>query len=327
MIKDSVTWIITVNYRTAELVVKSLHALASQVAELNGGKVLVVDNASGDDSFNQITSKISSENWVKWAEVIPSERNGGFAFGNNIGFKLALSSSVDSDYLMLLNPDACVEPKAIEKLVEFMDAHPLVGIAGSQIKNLAGGIESSAHTFHSPISELLEGAQLGILSRYLSAYEVTPAFQNIAHQCDWVSGCSMIIRRKVIDDIGMMDEEFFLYFEEVDFFHRAAKAGWQTWYVPDSIVTHIEGAATGIKSKQRRPKYWFNSRRRYFVKHYGVKGLIAADILLSLGRLTFLIRRLFKIGAKNAKTNPNLFMFDLLSSDFKAMFSKKIWRI
>jgi GT2 family glycosyltransferase len=137
----------------------------------------------------------------------------------------------------------------------------------------------------------------------------------------------MIIRRKVIEDIGMMDEGFFLYFEEVDFFQRAARAGWQTWYVPESIVMHIEGASTGIKSIKRRPAYWYNSRRRYFVKHYGVSGLLLADLLLSLGRLTFSIRRFLRLGAQGELQDPKWFMFDLLLSDFRALITGKIWHL
>ncbi|MEO7344740.1 MAG: glycosyltransferase family 2 protein [Methylotenera sp.] len=327
MNKKPVTWIITINYRTADLVIESLRALVPQRGALEGGQVIIVDNASGDGSNEKILSAVQSEGWSSWVSVVPMGRNGGFAFGNNIGFSQALSSTNHVDYLLLLNPDSSARPGAIEKLVTFMNKHPNVGIAGSQLENEDGGIECSAHTFHSPISELLEGARLGLLTKYLSNHEVTPPFRNEAHACDWVSGSSMMIRRKVIEDIGIMDEGFFLYFEEVDFFQRAAKAGWQTWYVPESIVMHIEGASTGIKSTKRRPAYWYNSRRRYFVKHYGVSGLILADLLLSIGRLTFFIRRFLRLGAQGKQLDPDCFMFDLLWGDLCAFLTGKIWRI
>jgi len=208
-----------------------------------------------------------------------------------------------------------------------MDEHPAVGIAGSRLENVNGVIECSAHQFHSPRSELLEGAGLGLLTKLLPGYEVTPPLLDRAHPCDWVSGSSMIIRRKVIEDIGTMDEGFFLYFEEVDFFQRAARAGWQTWYVPESVVMHIEGASTGIKSTKRRPAYWYNSRRRYFVKHYGVSGLILADLLWSLGRLTFLIRRFLRLGAQGELRDPKWLMFDLLWGDLRATLTGQVWRL
>jgi N-acetylglucosaminyl-diphospho-decaprenol L-rhamnosyltransferase len=325
--KKLVTWIITINYRTADLAIQSLHALAPQKDALEGGQVVIVDNASGDGSVEKISSAIQLHDWSSWARAIPMSRNGGFAFGNNVGFSQALSSQNHVDYLLLLNPDSSARPGAIEKLITFMNEHPDVGIAGSRLENVDGGIECSAHAFHSPVSELVGGARLNLLTRYLSAYEVTPPLRNEAHRCDWVSGSSMIIRRKVIEDIGLMDEGFFLYFEEVDFFQRAAKAGWQTWYVPESVVMHIEGASTGIKSTSRRPAYWYNSRRRYFVKHYGVSGLIIADLLLSIGRLSFWLRRLLKLGAQGKLQDPMWFMFDLLRSDIRAILTGKIWRI
>ena len=327
MIKKPITWIITINYRTANLVIESLRALAPQNEARGGGQVVVVDNDSGDGSVEEISSFIQSEDWSSWVRVVPESHNGGFAFGNNIGFSQALSSLQHVDYIVLLNPDCVARPGAIEKLVTFMNEHPSAGIAGSRLENADGGIECSAHTFHSPLSELVEGARLNLLTRCLSAYEVTPPLRDEAHQCDWVSGSSMIIRRKVLEDIGLMDEGFFLYFEEVDFFQRAAKAGWQTWYVPESIVMHIEGASTGIKSTARRPAYWYDSRRRYFVKHYGIAGLITADLLLSIGRLTFMLRRLLRLGAQGKQLDPKCFMFDLLSSDLRAILTGKIWRI
>lgn len=327
MNKKPITWIITVNYRTANLVIESLRALDSQKEALGGGQVVIVDNDSGDGSAEGIAAAIESEDWSSWVSVIPMSHNGGFAFGNNVGFSQALSSPDHVDYLLLLNPDSLARQGAIEKLVTFMNEHPIVGIAGSRLENEDGGIECSAHAFHSPISELLEGARLGLLTSYLLNYEVTPPLREEAHPCDWVSGSSMIIRRKVIEDIGTMDEGFFLYFEEVDFFQRAAKAGWQTWYVPESIVMHIEGASTGIKSTKRRPAYWYNSRRRYFVKHYGVSGLVLADLLLSIGRLTFFIRRFLRLGAQGEQLDPKWFMFDLLRSDLRAVLTGKIWRL
>lgn len=327
MNRKPVTWIITVNYRTADLVINSLRALDSQKDALGGGQVIIVDNASGDGSAEEIAAAIDSEGWGSWASIMPMSRNGGFAFGNNVGFSRAFSSAEHLDYLMLLNPDSVARKGAIESLITFMGEHPKAGIAGSRLENENGGIECSAHRFHSPLSELLEGARLGFLDRFLSNYEVTPALRDEAHLCDWVSGSSMIIRREVIEEIGLMDEGFFLYFEEVDFFQRAAKAGWQTWYVPESIVMHIEGASTGIKSTKRRPAYWYNSRRRYFVKHYGILALVMADLLWSIGRLTFFMRRFLKLGAQGELRDPKYYSFDLLWGDLKAILTGKVWKI
>ena len=322
-------WISIVNYRTAELTIDCLRALSSQVAVLANIHVIVLDNNSDDGSYVKLADAVILEGWSSWATVLPLDRNGGFAFGNNACIRLAQASTETVDYIMLLNPDTVASPGAIRSLVDFMDAHPDVGIAGSQLKNANGSAECSAHTFPSPLSELDEAARLGMLSRLLHRYVVTPPSQTVAHSCDWVSGASMIIRRQVIEDIGLMDEGYFLYFEEVDYCLRANRVGWQCWHVPDSKVMHLEGASTGIRATvKRRAGYWFDSRRRFFIKHYGVTGLITSDILWFIGRSSYLLRRSLHLGARrNHNTDPKWFMFDLLWGDLRAILTGRVWSI
>ena len=320
-------WIIIVNYRTADLVVECLRSLYPQINELSGGRVLVIDNASGDGSVASLNHAVQREGWTDWVNILPLERNGGFSFGNNAGVRVALASPLSCNYLLLLNPDTLVRPNAIKALINFMDTRPDVGIAGSRLENVDGGVECSAHRFYSPLSELLGGARLGILDRLFANHLATPSLRNEAHACDWVSGASMIIRRKVFEQIGFMDEGFFLYYEEVDFCHRATVAGWGIWYVPDSIVMHMEGAATGIRKPTRRPAYWYNSRRRYFTKNYGVTGLVLTDLLWALGRLTYLARRVTGLGAKGESHDPKWFMFDVLWGDLRSILNGQAWRI
>jgi N-acetylglucosaminyl-diphospho-decaprenol L-rhamnosyltransferase len=325
---NSRVWIVIVNYRTADLVVNCLRSLVEQIEAVSGGRVLVIDNASGDGSLVTLTSAIENEGWEKWASVVPLDRNGGFAFGNNAGIRMALASTLGCDYFFLLNPDTLVHPKAIEALINFMDTHLEVGIAGSQLENADGGEECSAHRFHSPLSELTDGARLGVLDRLLKNHLVTPSIRKEAHHCDWVSGASMMIRRAIVEDIGLLDEDYFLYFEEQDFCRRAILAGWQIWYVPDSKIMHIEGAATGIQQVvRRRPAYWYNSRRRYFTKYYGISGLVFADLLWAIGRLTYLLRRRLGLGAQGKGSDPKWFMLDILWGDLRAVLNGQAWRI
>ena len=322
-------WIAIVNYRTAELVIDCLHALSTQISDLVNVRVVVVDNNSGDGSVAELAAAVAREEWSSWANVMPLDSNGGFAFGNNASIRLALTSTKPVDYIMLLNPDTVAQAGAINALVCFMDTHLDVGIAGSQLKNANGHLECSAHTFPSPWSELDGAARLGVLSRLLSRYVVSPPTQAMAHPCDWVSGASMIIRRQVIEDIGLMDEKYFLYFEEVDFCRRAYLSGWQCWYVPDSRVIHLEGASTGIRATaKRRAGYWYDSRRRFFVKHYGITGLVAADVLWAIGRTWFLLFRGISLGARGQVNNdPQWLMFDLLWGDLRAILDGRVWSI
>jgi len=236
---------------------------------------------------------------------------------------VALASEDRVDYVMLLNPDTIVRQGAIKALVSFLENHPRAGIAGSLLENEAGGVECSAHRTHTPWSELDAGARLGLLSRLLHRYVVSEPPAGKAHRCDWVSGASMIVRREVIEQVGLMDDGYFLYFEEVDFCRRAQQAGWECWYVPDSRVMHLEGASTGIRATAtRRAGYWYDSRRRFFVKHYGISGLVAADVLWAIGRLSFLLRRSLRLGSRSGVNNdPKWFMFDLLWGDFKSLLN------
>lgn len=321
----STVCVVIVNYRSGNLVCDCLAALMTQFVP---EKIVVVDNNSGDESLRQIRSFIELHGWKSACAVVASEVNGGFSYGNNIGVEHCRTSNFLPDYFFLINPDAVAAPCALDALVKFMDSHPQAGIAGSSLTRCDGEMEASSHVFPSPIGELEGSAKLGLLSKFLARYVVTPSQPAHAALCDWVSGASMIIRTKVIQEIGLMDEGFFLYFEEVDFCKRAKAAGWECWYVPESRVMHLEGASTGIKEiNKRRPRYWYDSRRRYFVKHHGIFGLILADCLWATGRVTYLLRRALKLGAQGENRDPRLFMFDLLWGDLRSILSGNVFRI
>jgi GT2 family glycosyltransferase len=135
-----------------------------------------------------------------------------------------------------------------------------------------------------------------------------------------------MVRRRVLEEIGEMDEGFFLYFEEVDFCHRARRAGWDVWYGACGTIVHHEGASTGIKVEaRRRPAYWFDSRRRFFVKTYGTHALLTADLLRLLGRMSYLLRRLLRLGrATRHDPTPPRFHLDMLVGDLRALLKGEL---
>jgi GT2 family glycosyltransferase len=310
--------VIIVNYQTAELAIQSLDSL--HVCGVGTSDTIVVDNCSGDESVAQIAAMIERRGWQHRAKLMPLDRNGGFSAGNNAGIRRALAADPPPAYVVLLNPDTVVKPGAIEALVAFMDRHPRIGIAGSSLEDGDGRPQCSAHRFPTPGGELLVGARLGLLDRLMPRRVLSPPIQSEPHPCDWVSGASMIIRREVFEQIGLLDEGYFLYFEEVDFCFRARKAGWDVWYVPQSRIVHLEGASTGIRAQQkRRPAYWYNSRRRFFIKSYGIMGLLIADCLWAIGRLSWWTRRC--IGLAKPANDPKRFAWDLLGGDLRSLFS------
>ncbi|HEX9507690.1 MAG TPA: glycosyltransferase family 2 protein, partial [Myxococcales bacterium] len=223
--------IVVLNYRTGELTIECLRSVASEIARIPT-RVVVADNASGDGSVQRIGAAIATHGWGGWASVLPLERNGGYAFGNNAGIRLHLESPDPPKMVMLLNPDTRVHPGAIESLAQFLEHHPTVGIVGSQLEDAAGTRQASGFRFHTIFSELDGGLRLGLFSKLIEDRVVVLPPSAVARRVDWVSGAGMMIRRRVFDSIGFLDEGYFLYFEEVDFARRAAQAGWECWVEP-----------------------------------------------------------------------------------------------
>jgi len=130
-----------------------------------------------------------------------------------------------------------------------------------------------------------------------------------------------MVRKEVFAAVGLMDEGYFLYFEEADFCRRARAAGFEIWSLPHARIVHREGASTNIgATKERRKAYWYESRRRYFVKAYGVTGLIVADAFWAVGRLSLAARRLLRLGG-DCSSDPARFAGDLLLGDLKAVLT------
>ena len=311
--------VIIVNYRSACLVCECLKSLCTEVQKV-GGQVIVVDNNSEDGSVENLSETIKCQGWESWVTLLPQDYNAGFAGGNNAALRYLLKKNNKfTDYAMLLNPDTVVHPGALERLICFMDELLKVGIVGAQLENKHKNPESSARRYPSVWSELDGGARLGILTSLLKNYQVSLPLMDWPHRCDWVSGAAMVIRRQVFEQIGLMDEGFFLYFEELDFCQRASNEGWQIWLVPSARVTHYEGSVTGIKiARSRRGRYWYDSRRRYFIKHHGVTRLLFADLLWGIGRLSLVVRSKLKLGG-GISDDPLHFFKDLVLGDILAL--------
>jgi hypothetical protein len=284
--------IVIVNYQTADLLIDCLRSLAPQIGD--GMKVVITDNASKDDSVQRIGAAIEANHW-SWCTLMPLDHNGGFAFGNNAAIRPVMAIERPPEFVLLLNPDTVLRDGAIPALMEFMQSHPRCGIAGSRLEDPDGTPQRSAFRFHSIASEFERGVRLGIVTKMLTNKIVAPPVSEVPVKTDWVAGASMIIRKEVFRDIGLMDERYFMYFEEVDFCQAAKRAGWETWYVPASCVVHLVGAASQLsdarKHRNRRPTYWFDSRRRYFVKNHGVIYTALADGMFAIGFAFWRMRR------------------------------------
>jgi N-acetylglucosaminyl-diphospho-decaprenol L-rhamnosyltransferase len=281
---------VILNYKTADMTLDAIRAARTALTTLDH-RIDVVDNDSQDGSFERLTAAVADAGWPD-VRVVQSGHNGGFGAGNNVALRAALLEPEPPEFLYILNSDAFPAPDAIEALVSFLEQHPRAGIAGSFIHGPDGDPHLTAFRFPSVASEALSGFRLGVLKRLLPEREVPiHPMPSATQRVDWLAGASMMFRREVLQEIGLFDETFFLYFEETDLCRRAQLAGWECWYVMESRVAHIGSVSTGMKNKSRpMPRYWFDSRRHYFTKNHGAAYTWAANVAHAAGLLTFKAR-------------------------------------
>ncbi len=246
--------VIIVNWNTKELLCQCLHSLSQTLKKIDT-EVFVVDNGSADGSAGAVREKFPE------VKLIENPVNMGFASANN----QALSVS-KGRYLLLLNPDTQVKDGAIEKMLSFMEANPDVGIAGAQLMNVDGSKQNSIANFPSLATELLNKNLLrwlfpqrfpGKERDYLDPIEV-----------DSVIGACMMVRRKAMEQVGPLDEDYFLFMEETDWCFRMKKANWKIFHVPRAEVIHFQGKSAEVDKARARVEY-YQSRYHYFKKNKG----------------------------------------------------------
>ena len=283
------------NWRTADMTARALDLLVPELRGLGSARVMVVDNDSQDGSLEKLTAHVTAHGYQDVAEVVASGHNGGFGFGNNVTLRSGLRAADPPEYFYLLNSDAFMRAGTLRALVDYADAHPRVGIAGSTVLTLEGVPQTSAFRFPSPLSELEAMVSLGVVSRVLKRSIVPlPIPAATTTDVDWVAGASMLLRRDMLEKIGIFDETFFLYYEETDLCLRAKRAGWQVAYVREGAVEHEGGASTGVTSsvvvQKPMPTYVFASRRHFFLKNFGRATLWQANAAHLLGGGLFRLR-------------------------------------
>jgi N-acetylglucosaminyl-diphospho-decaprenol L-rhamnosyltransferase len=285
--------VVIVNFRVAHLAIDCLHSVAEEIWRVPDTHVAVCENGTGDDSAQRIQNAIDEHGWANWCTLTALDVNLGFTGGNNAVLRPALQSANKPQYFLLLNADTIVRPNAFKALADFMDQNPKVGIAGSRLEDPDGTPQQSAFRFQSAVSEFERNLQLGMVTRLLHRWVVTPPVENRTFETDWVAGASMIIRREVFEDIGLLDEGYYTYFDDIDFCFNARKKGWPTWYVPNSRVVHLVGQSTGVSNRPKRfPPYVFEARRRYFLKNHGPLYAAMADACMITGLSLWRLRAL-----------------------------------
>ena len=284
--------IVIINYRTPKLLIDCLTSL-QQDMKSEQTKITVVDNCSGDNSVAEIERAIEKNQWNKSVTLIESSVNGGFSAGNNLGIK-----AQKADAYLLLNSDTIVRSGAITSLVKAMEANPKAGLVSPRLEWPNGEPQISCFRYHSPLSELIDAAGSGPITKLFQKFDVPVSVSNKPINPQWTSFACILIRHEVVEQIGLMDEGYFMYFDDVDYCRRATNAGWQILHCPQAKVVHLRGGSNSVKADmaaRKRPKsYLYASRTRYFTKFYGSMGLWFANLFWLTGRCISLLRELIK---------------------------------
>lgn len=305
---------IIVNYKTADMTLDAATAAIKQLQIIDAKtKLVIVDNDSRDGSFETLQAAVAhhiaeSDDYWQNVSVVSSAKNGGFGAGNNIAMQAFMQGDAPPDYFYILNSDAFPEAQSIALLIKQLDENPVVGITGSYIHGEDQVPHITAFRFPTIFSELEGSIQLGLITKLLKQYSVPMGIPQKTQQVDWLAGASMMLRRDMLEQIGLFDERYFLYFEETDLCHRAKNAGWATVYVLESSVSHIGSVSTGMRKWQKIPEYWLDSRRRYFSQRYGKAYYRVATLVRIFGELVWRLR--VKLEGK-PDTMPSGFVYDL----------------
>ncbi len=314
---------VLVNYCTPELVLEALQSLEAELGRGHDLRALVVDNASPDGSGARLRSLLEEPRFSRWVVLLELTENRGFGAGNNAAFRLLFDRAPDEtpDALLLMNPDTRLRPGALAALVQLLDEQPGAGAVGPQIVWPDSQPQHSAFRFPSIWSELDGALRIGLVSRLLAPFAVPMPIATARRVCDWVSGSCVLLRRELIESVGAFDEGYFLYFEETDLCRRARAAGWEVWQEPAARVEHLVGASTGLvegdQSARPRPRWWFESRRRYFLRHHGAGYLWLADVLWLVGFASWRLRRRWQ---GKPDRDPRGFLGDFARFRFSRIF-------
>lgn len=302
---------VIVNYQTTEFAKRCLASLEREKQIVPQLEVAVVENASGDDSATSLRAELERLGMSDWARVIESERNLGFAGGNNLALREALDGQQEYDAYLLVNPDVELYGGALHEMLQLQAREPRAALIGPATELQRGKLSPNSFRYPCLINAFSGGIQLGFIHRLFSRWDPREAPRATDHKADWISGGCMLIRSEVLKEIGVFDEEFFLYFEEVDLCLRARTAGHECWYAHEAKIFHDAGAATGMRHEtarsKRMPEWWFQSRRHYLKKHHGSLYLLSCDLAFLFGRST---KRLIQFFTLSQTEDPERFLSD-----------------
>lgn len=278
---------IIVSYNTVGLLAPAVQKLKGSVTDFSL-EIIFVDNASSDGSVAYIQREFSE------CKLIVNPVNVGFGRANNQALAFA-----SGRYILLLNTDAFVAPDTLEKTVGFMDAFPQCGILGVRLEGREGDLQPCARYFPTPFNLFLQRTGLNKVFRNVRLVDDMAWPHDQVRECDWVVGCYYLVRKAVIDQVGLFDPRYFLYFEEMDHCFAAKKAGWQVVFYPHTTVVHLGGESAKSNGEitqtgRQLSALQVESELLFFRKNHGLGGVMLDISLSLLADLVNIFKRLIK---------------------------------
>lgn len=266
--------IIIVNFNTSELLDHCLTSIL-QTSNSLSYEVFVVDNHSTDRSINVLRERFP------WVKTIENDFNRGFSPANNQALKICRGK-----FILLLNPDTVVLPGCLEKLIDFLDRNPQAWAVGPMIKKIDGSIQSAYTSFPTLTSELLQAL---FLHKFFSAGD--QGIERIRPlETDWISGSCFLLRREVVDEVGLMDEGYFLFNEDVDWSYRIWRKGKKIYYFPKAQILHY-GGESSKKDLFKLVVSRHQSKFRFFRKYSSIGDVQTLKVIVLLGLILRILAR------------------------------------
>jgi GT2 family glycosyltransferase len=307
--------VVVVSFNTCDLLRDCLTSLYTALQGISN-EVFVVDNVSRDGSADMVEREFPSVHLTR------SDVNLGFAAGNNRAFPLATGR-----YVVLLNSDAFVKENALRRSIDYMDADPEIGLGGARLLGADGSWQASARMFPSPLNDFLSLSGLAAKfpkSKFFGRQDNTWADQNQAADTDWVPGAYSIIRRTTLEQVGYFDEQFFLYYEEVDLCRRIKQAGYRIRYWPDVVVVHLGGESSKTVKSLRMSRsgaqleLWrMRSALLYYRKHHGSLAWLCKEMEVVWHRVRTWKNRMSRETAHREKAEESQLIVSLLDQAWR----------
>lgn len=312
--------VIIVNYRTPDLTVDCLTSLESEIRS-DEDIVVVVDNASGDGSFEKIESSVVEQGWGSWVRPVQSPVNGGFSAGNNFGI-----AQVEAEAYLLLNSDTIVHEGCLEYCWNVVQDDKSIGVMSCLLLNSDGTAQNVTRKFPTPFIQTLCSLGLPWIFPRLFGW-ADPADdcwdrKTEKRDVDWIGGAFLFVRGDVLRDVGSLSDDFFFYGEDIEFSHRMYKAGYRRYYDPTVSTTHLGGSSSKpvIQRIDARSRHRWKARYLVQKKCYG----FLASYWLRFVDITKLILTYIRLSCLGKRNSDEYRMtVDVLAMLLRMLFSEK----